>query len=205
MVAAFAGFEDWTYSDGHAGELDPMTRELSDRFLVDAVISGDDEAFRVLIEREQANVIGLCRRILGDRREAEDVAQEAFVRAYRALPTYRGDGPFGAWLGRIASRLALARLKRPSELRADPTREQGWLVDAADSVDPQLMALDEERRAEVLHAVSTLPEPQRRIVAMRFYGDMSLEEISTATGAPVGTVKSRLHRALAALRRRMGS
>ncbi len=193
------------YSEVDGNDLDGMTLGPADRVLVDAVIAGDDEAFRVLVEREKSNVIGLCRRMLGDRAEAEDVAQEAFIQAYRALPTFRGDGPFGAWVGRIATRMAIARLKRPSDLRADPTREQGWLVDPADAVDPQSIALDEERRAEVLRAISSLPEEQRRIVTMRFYGGMSLDEISTATGAPMGTVKSRLHRALAALRGRLPS
>ena len=182
-----------------------MTLEPTDRALVDAVISGDDEAYRVLVDREKANVIGLCRRVLRDPQEAEDVAQEAFIQAYRALPTFRGDGAFGAWVGRIASRMAYARLKRPTELRADPTREDGWLIDAAESIDPQRAILDGERRAEVQRAISSLPEHQRRIVEMRFYRGMSLEEISSATGAPLGTVKSRLHRALAALRGRLGS
>lgn len=193
------------YSDADGSDLAPMTLEPPDRVLVDAVISGDDEAFRVLVDREKANVIGLCRRVLGDRTEAEDVAQEAFLQAYRALPTFRGDGPFGAWLGRIAMRMAIARLKQPTPLRADPTRAEGWLVNPSESVDPQSITLDDERRAEILQAISKLPEAQRRIVAMRFYGDMSLDEISSATGAPLGTVKSRLHRALASLRGRLGS
>ena len=101
--------------------------------------------------------------------------------------------------------MAVTRLKRPGDLRADPTREEGWLVDPADSIDPQIATLDGERRAEVREAVSALPEHQRRIVAMRFYDGMSLDEISSATGSPLGTVKSRLHRALAALRGRLGS
>jgi RNA polymerase sigma-70 factor (ECF subfamily) len=66
--------------------------------------------------------------MLGDPYEAEEVAQEAFLRAYRSLPTFRADGPFGAWVWRIALRLALARLKqRPVDLQADPTRAEGWL------------------------------------------------------------------------------
>lgn len=202
LLMHFAGA---AYSEGDGAELVSMTTGLTDRVLVDAVMAGDDEAFRVLVDREKANVIGLCRRVLGDRAEAEDVAQEAFLQAYRALPTFRGDGPFGAWLGRIAVRMAIARLKRPAELRADPTREEGWLVEMTEAVDPQSLALDAERRSEIIHAISTLPEAQRRIVAMRFYADMSLDEISSATGAPMGTVKSRLHRALSALRRRLGS
>ncbi len=193
------------YSDLDGSDPVSMTLEPTDRALVDAVISGDDEAYRVLVDREKENVIGLCRRVLRDPQEAEDVAQEAFIQAYRALPTFRGDGAFGAWLGRIATRMAYAKLKRPTELQADPTREDGWLVDPADGIDPQHVMLDGERRAEVQRAISTLPEHQRRIVEMRFYGGMSLEEISSATGAPIGTVKSRLHRALAALRGRLGS
>jgi RNA polymerase sigma-70 factor (ECF subfamily) len=193
------------YSELDGSDPASMTLEPTDRVLVDAVISGDDEAFRVLVDREKANVIGLCRRLLRDPMEAEDVAQEAFIQAYRALPTFLGDGPFGAWLGRIAMRMAVARLKRPADLRADSAREEGWLIDPADGIDPQLATLDGERRAEVREAISTLPEHQRRIVAMRFYGGMSLDEISSATGAPVGTVKSRLHRALAALRGRIES
>jgi len=193
------------YSELDGSHRASMTLEPTDRALVDAVIAGDDEAFRVLVEREKANVIGLCRRLLRDPMEAEDVAQEAFIQAYRALPTFRGDGPFGAWLGRIATRMAVARRKRPVDLRADPTREEGWLIDAGEAIDPQLATLDGERRAQVREAISTLPEHQRRIVSMRFYGDMSLDEISSATGAPLGTVKSRLHRALAALRGRLRS
>lgn len=193
------------YSDVDGSDSGSMTLEPTDRALVDAVIAGDDEAYRVLVDREKENVIGLCRRVLRDPQEAEDVAQEAFIQAYRALPTFRGDGAFGAWLGRIASRLAYARLKRPIELRADPTREAGWLIDEEEGVDPQRAILDRERRAEVQRAISSLPEHQRRIVEMRFYGGLSLEEISSATGAPLGTVKSRLHRALAALRGRLGS
>ncbi len=172
---------------------------------MDAVLGGDDEAFRVLVERESANVIALCRRMLGDPHEAEDVAQEAFLRAYRSLPTYRGDGPFGAWVWRIAMRLAIARLKqRPPELQADPTRAEGWLVDLDHDADPVRRLLGEEQRAAVREAVTSLPEAQRQVVSMRFFADRSLEQISSATGAPVGTVKSRLHRGLSTLRRHLG-
>jgi RNA polymerase sigma-70 factor (ECF subfamily) len=178
-----------------------MAQQPPDRILVDAVLSGDDEAFRVLVDRESANVIGMCRRVLGDPHEAEDVAQDAFLQAYRALPTFRGDGPFGAWVWRIASRLAFARLKRrPPELQADPSRAEGWLEPTVEDLDPAGMVLVGEQRADVKEAVSKLPPAQRQVVTLRFYSDLSLEEISNQTGAPVGTVKSRLHRALASLR-----
>src|SRR5215813_4373038 len=75
--------------------------------VVRAVLDGDREAFRVLVDRESTQVVRACYRVLGDMHEAEDVAQETFVTAYRSLATWRGDGPFGAWLARIAVRLAV--------------------------------------------------------------------------------------------------
>ena len=144
------------YSGSDGTEWASMRAEPSDRELVDAVIAGSDEAFRMLVDREQANVIAICRRVLRDGAEAEDVAQEAFLQAYRSLPTFRGDGPFGAWLGRIAVRMAFARLKRPAELRVDHTREEGWLVDMTAAADPQSLTLSAENRTEVMKAVSKL-------------------------------------------------
>src|SRR3954463_10698957 len=85
-------------------------RPHDDRAVVDAVLAGDRQAFRVLVEREGPAVVGSCARILGDRAEAEDIAQEAFVIAYRSLSTWRGEGAFGAWLSRIAMRLAVRRV-----------------------------------------------------------------------------------------------
>ncbi|MBA2315613.1 MAG: hypothetical protein H0V87_09505, partial [Chloroflexi bacterium] len=78
-----------------------------DRQIVDAVLAGDREAFRPLVDRESASLVRACQRILGDQLQAEDAAQEAFVTAYRSLASWRGDGPFGAWLARIAVRIAL--------------------------------------------------------------------------------------------------
>ena len=80
-----------------------------ERRAVAAVLAGDRDAFRSLVERESRQVVATCARILGDRHEAEDVAQEAFVIAYRSLASWRSDGPFGAWLARIAVRLATRR------------------------------------------------------------------------------------------------
>jgi len=181
-----------------------MEGGVPDRQLIDAVLSGDDEAFRVLVERESRSVIGVCRRILGDAHEAEDVAQEAFLRAYQALPTYRGDGAFGAWVWRIAMRQAVARLKRrPRDLHVDPGMAEGWLEAPESSLDPANSALDRERQLEVIDAISTLPTAQREVVTLRFYSGYSLQEVAASTGAPLGTVKSRLHRALAGLREQL--
>lgn len=171
-----------------------------DRQLVDAVLAGNSEAFRVLLERESAPVIGVCRRILGDPDEAQDVAQEAFLRAYRSLATYRGEGAFGAWVTRIAARMSVARLAARGPLVAiDPSVADTWVARELDE-NPEALALDGERRHAILEAIAGLPDSQRDVVTMRFYGDLTLDEIAETTGSPLGTVKSRLHRALATLR-----
>lgn len=171
-----------------------------DRPLVDAVLAGDRDAYRALVERESMSVIGLCTAILRDPDEAQDAAQDAFVQAYRSLATYRGDGTFGAWIGRIATRMAISRAA---------ARGQQWRTESMDASGLNLrdeLASPERQLADLEHAealrlaIQDLPADQRQVVALRFYEDMPLERIAVETRAPLGTVKSRLHRALARLR-----
>lgn len=178
-----------------------------DRRLVDATLAGDAEAFRVLVERESALVIGVSRRILGDSSEAEDVAQEAFLRAYKALATFRGDGSFGSWVTRIAVRQSVARLAtRGDVVRLDSQEGAESLAATLRSVDNlEQGSLDREWREAIRAAVVSLPSQQRDVIALRFFRDLSLEEIAELTSSPIGTVKSRLHRAIAALRDRLMS
>ncbi|MCI0583913.1 MAG: sigma-70 family RNA polymerase sigma factor [Chloroflexi bacterium] len=174
-----------------------------------AVLDGDRDAFRVLVDRESAAVVRACHRVLGDLAEAEDVAQEAFVTAYRSLATWRGDGPFGAWLARIAVRLAIRQASkrravtwvRPSFDRPDDDHLAG--LPAGRGTDPEGLALRGERQRSVRDAVARLDEPYREVVALRFFAERSLGEISTITGRPVGTVKTHLHRGLIRLRTRL--
>lgn len=181
-----------------------------DRAIVDAVLAGDRNAYRVLVDREGPAVVAACARILGDRAEAEDVAQEAFVIAYRSLGSWRGDGAFGAWLGRIAVRLAIRRAGSrkqvtwldPLAAEADqPGRDRFRTMSATDAVDPVHSMLRTERDAQVRAAVASLDEPYREVVALRFFAERSLAEIAEATDRPLGTVKTHLHRGLARLRR----
>jgi RNA polymerase sigma-70 factor (ECF subfamily) len=196
--------------------LEPSAAGLhDDRAIVAAVLGGDRDAFRRLVEREATAVVRACHRILGDQAEAEDAAQEAFVTAFRSLSTWRSEGPFGAWLTRIAVRIALRQAgKRRTVSWRDPalagsddaTRGPAdraadrASVEAAPWTDPAILSMRAERANEVRHAVTALPEPYREVVALRFFADASLEEIARQTGRPLGTVKTHLHRGLARLR-----
>ena len=170
-----------------------------DRQLVDAVLAGDRESYRALVEREFRSVIGLCAQILGDPDEAQDVAQDAFVHAYRSLGGYRGDGSFGAWIGRIATRMAIARAAS-AQRRDFALDDQPESRAPDDTANPERQAVDQEHAERLRRAINELPAEQRQVVALRFYGDMPLQRIAVETHVPLGTVRSRLHRALACLR-----
>ena len=172
---------------------------MHDRALVDAVLAGDRDVYRLLVERESGAVIGVCLRVLGDPDEAQDAAQDAFVRAYRSLAGYRGDGTFGAWVGRIARRIAVARAAGAG--RRITTAVEAATEHVSDgAADPLEYVVDVEQTARLRQAVDRLPASQRQVVALRFFQDMPLERIAVETNVPLGTVKSRLHRALARLR-----
>jgi RNA polymerase sigma-70 factor (ECF subfamily) len=177
--------------------------------IVASILDGDRDAFRILVDRESAAVVRACHRVLGDLAEAEDVAQEAFVIAYRSLGTWRGDGPFGAWLARIAVRLAIrqaARRKTVTWVRPAPGEDHDaplQALPAGHGTDPERVALRGERHRSVREAVARLDEPYREVVALRFFAERSLDEIATITGRPLGTVKTHLHRGLIRLRGRL--
>jgi RNA polymerase sigma-70 factor (ECF subfamily) len=189
------------------------TRDEDDSALVAAVLGGDRERFRVLVEREGPSIVRACYRILGSREDAEEAAQEAFVIAYRSLGTWRAEGNLGAWLSRIAVRIALRRAAaRRSVAWIDPMApgpdvERAALESAstaAAAFDPARATLAVESAATVRAAVARLDEPYRETVALRFFGERSLAEIAAATGRPLGTVKTHLHRGLARLRMDLG-
>ena len=185
-----------------------------ERSIVAAVLAGDPDAYRLLVERESAGVVRACHRILGDLHDAEDAAQEAFVTAYRSLASWRGEGPFGAWLTRIAVRIALRQAGRrrsvawidptgPADLdRTDPAAAalDARSMAAAAQTDPALLAVRVERAAALRGAVASLPEPYREVVTLRFFGELQLDEIARQTERPLGTVKTQLRRGLLRLR-----
>lgn len=175
---------------------------MDDLQLVQAITSGDREAFRSLVEREQTPVFRTCYRVLGRIADAEDVAQETFVIAYRSIGTYRGEGSLGAWLGRIATRQALRRLSQRRD--AISIDAPAAAMASSGGMDPLGQAIAAERSARIRSAVSALSEPYRETVALRFFAELSLAEIAEQTGRPLGTVKTHLHRGLARLRDVMG-
>jgi RNA polymerase sigma-70 factor (ECF subfamily) len=190
--------------------LDAPARLDADRIAVRAVLDGDREAFRVIVDRESVAIVRACYRVLGDLAEAEDVAQEAFVIAYRSLATWRADGPIGAWLSRIAVRLAVRNAARRRSVAwaqparpSDPAAETTLVADRAH--EPEHQAVQAERQRALRAAVARLDEPYREVVALRFFGERSLDEIATTTGRPLGTVKTHLHRGLLRLRAHVDS
>ena len=192
----------------------PPDSQRSDRAVVASVLAGDRDAFRHLVEREAASVVRACHRVLGDLHDAEDAAQEAFVIAYRSLAGWRGDGPFGAWLTRIAVRIAIRQASRRQQVTwldlggmADGLKDDAVSISvdaasmaAASRSDPSVLTLRAERAADLRTAVAELPEPYREVVMLRFFGELSLEEIARQVDRPLGTVKTHLHRGLLRLR-----
>ncbi len=194
--------------------------DLEARRVVAAVLEGDPDAFRTLVERESRTLVRSCYRVLGDLHDAEDAAQEAFVTAYRALGTWRGDGPFGAWLARIGVRIALRKASRrrpvvwidPHPVAADGGSDERVAANTVGErallgalgraeADPAQLFARAERAASIRAAVASLDEPYREVIALRFFSELSLAEIAEEAGRPLGTVKTHLHRGLRRLRR----
>ena len=179
--------------------------EQSDEDLVLLVQQGDKSAFDFLVLKYQHRIIQLVNGYIKDPAEAQDVAQESFIKAYRALGSFRGEAAFYTWLYRIAINTAknyrLARSRRSASQEID--------VQDAEAIEhaPQLQGLDTPERLlltqEMLDtirvALSTLPEEMRIAIELRELDGMSYEEIAVAMDCPVGTVRSRIFRARATI------
>ena len=177
----------------------PTEAETEARW-VERARQGDTEAFRMLVERHRDRAYGLALRIVRSPMEAEEAAQEAFVRAWRALPRFRGESAFGTWLHRIVARRALDRAVL---LRGRRKRETS-LEEARDLAERAAGALPQERVAERLRLerlLERLPSPQRAALTLYYWQDRSVEEVAATLGLPANTVKTHLRRARAALRR----
>jgi RNA polymerase sigma-70 factor (ECF subfamily) len=163
--------------------------------------TGDQRAFQQLVETYHALVWRTARALLGEAAAAEEVAQEVWLDVWRGLPTFRLDRPFRPWLLTVVANRSRKRARRHIVV-TEPLDEVALEIDV-DASDGLAHALKRERRQELAHKVASLPAEQSRVLALRYFADLDLAEIATVTGAPLGTVKSRLHRALAALRERL--
>jgi RNA polymerase sigma-70 factor, ECF subfamily len=186
-----------------------MNAEISDLMLVERVQQGDRSAFDLLVLKYQHKVVKLVGRFVSNTADAEDIAQEAFIKAYRALPAFRGDSAFYTWLYRIAINTAknaiVSTRRRPAELDIDTQDAEQFErhVQLREGDTPEGLALTEEIRQYVEAAIADLPEDLRTAIVLRELDGLSYEEIAEAMDCPVGTVRSRIFRAREAIDRKL--
>ncbi|MDP4617449.1 MAG: RNA polymerase sigma factor RpoE [Burkholderiaceae bacterium] len=181
-----------------------MAEIPSDLDLVQRVKNGDKEAFNLLVLKYQRKVGRLVRRLVSNSDEADDVVQDAFIKAYRALPQFRGDSAFYTWLYRIAVNTAknhlVSRGKRPislSELTSNEGDDESFEVPVVtiDNNTPEAELMSRQIAEAVNRAVSALPEELQTALSLREIDGLSYEEIAEAMNCPIGTVRSRIFRA----------
>ena len=192
-----------TSAAGTQAKAGAIVEAMSDAALVELVLNGDQDIFAVLVERYKDAVQNLAYRMLGNATEAEDVAQETFVRAYTQLATYKSLHKFSTWLLSIASHLAIDQLRRRRflALPLDDVPFLEWIVDAG--VSPEQSALQGEQQDEIQHYLQRLPGKYRAVIVLRYWYDFSYEEIANALNLTPALVKARLHRARELLARYM--
>jgi RNA polymerase sigma-70 factor (ECF subfamily) len=180
-----------------------------DREAVRRVQAGDTEAFEPLVEKYKRKVFRLAYQVLRDQEEALDVAQEAFVKAFRALPAFKGDSAFYTWLFRITMNVALDRKRqratRAKSLGAEDVPPEEWERTATSTdPDPEDVATGAERRERIRKGLDSLSEHHRAIIILSDIEGLQYREIAEVLGIPMGTVMSRLHHARKRLREVLG-
>ena len=180
-----------------------------DKALIERVRKGDKKAFDVLVLKYQQKIIQLVGRYVHDPSESLDVAQEAFIKAYRALPKFRGDSAFYTWLYRIAINTAknylVARARRSSDSEVDAQIaeqfEGAYRLTEGDT--PEHLMLTEEIKLTIKKAIDVLPDELKMAINLRELDGLSYEEIADVMACPVGTVRSRIFRAREAIDKKL--
>ncbi|MBP8127424.1 MAG: RNA polymerase sigma factor RpoE [Aeromonadaceae bacterium] len=180
-----------------------------DQQLIERIQRGDKNAFNLLVRKYQHKVVSLVSRYVNNPGDIPDVAQEAFIKAYRAIPDFRGESAFYTWLYRIAVNTAknyiVAQGRRPPDMDVDSQDAETY--DGAESLhevaNPENLMLSDEIRAEVASALASLPEDLRTAITLREIEGLSYEEIAEVMECPVGTVRSRIFRAREAIDKRI--
>lgn len=184
-------------------------QNLLDEQLVERVQRGDKNAFNLLVKKYQHKVVNLVARYVSNPGDVPDVAQEAFIKAYRALPTFRGESAFYTWLYRIAVNTAKNYLtsqgRRPpsSDVEADEAEYYGGGEALQEVATPENLALTDEIKRTVFTAIEALPEDLRTAITLRELEGLSYEEIAEIMDCPVGTVRSRIFRAREAIDKKL--
>lgn len=186
-----------------------MSDRTNDQALVERVQQGDKRAFDALVLKYQSRVVKVITRYLRDPVEALDLAQEAFIKAYRALPNFRGESAFYTWLYRIAINTAknhvVAQGRRPPMDDVEASEAEFYEGPSAlkDTSTPERMVLRDEMERVVFEAIDALPEDLRTAITLRELEDMSYEEIAEVMNCPIGTVRSRIFRAREAIDKKL--
>ncbi len=188
-----------------------MAADPTDAQLVRRVQKGDKGAFDVLVLKYQHRIVNLIMRYVRDPDQALDITQEAFLKAYRALPRFRGDSAFYTWLYRIAVNTAknylAAQRRRPMDIELDLQDPEQFELHAKlrETDTPEGNALSQELSETVQRAIEALPEDLRTAIILRELDGMTYEEIAQTMECPVGTVRSRIFRARDAIGKKIGS
>lgn len=179
---------------------------MTDSELITLILQGDRDSFRILVERYQQMVFRTCMGFLHNREEAEDLAQDVFIRAYQSLSRFRGESAFSTWLYRIAVNASLNRIRRSSLKITFETLENTVISAPATSEDdPEKILISREQSVWLRRAVNSLPENQRTAIILSKYEDLSQKEIAEIMMTSEGAVESLLFRAKRNLRKRLSS
>ena len=180
---------------------------MTDRELVEKAKQGDQEAFEQLVLSNQNKVYALALRLCGDREEAADLAQEAFLKAWQGLASFQGESSFATWVYRLTTNVCIDHLrkqKRREEVAPAVSlddEEAGWAEPADRESDPQRLLERSERGKALARGLEKLPDWQRRALVLRELSGLSYQEIAQALDIDLGTVKSRIARARLNLRK----
>ncbi|MGA8203835.1 MAG: RNA polymerase sigma factor RpoE [Woeseiaceae bacterium] len=188
-----------------------MSNESTDWELVKRVQKGDKGAFDVLVLKYEHKIVNLVMRYVRDPEQALDISQEAFIKAYRALPRFRGESAFYTWLYRIAVNTAknylAAQRRRPTDVELDLQDSEQYNLHAKlkETDTPEGVTLSQELQKTLERAIEALPDDLRTAIILRELDGMSYEEIAQTMDCPVGTVRSRIFRARDAIGKKVGA
>ena len=180
---------------------------MSDKELAEKAKAGDQSAFEQLVIENQNKVYSLALRLVNDREEAADLAQEAFVKAWQGLSSFQGESSFATWVYRLTTNVCIDHLRKKKRRKGvEPSvslndEESGWAEPADWESDPQLLLERSERGKALARALARLPDWQRRALVLRELSGLSYQEIGDALDIDLGTVKSRIARARLSLRK----